>query len=408
MIAQTILAGSGRGRFCLWDPTHPLNRGDIPFSDSLTVDLASAALEAESPVIATCESSFATHGANLLRAARAQRTVGWVTGIDYAQAESLLGQIVEIDANGTIQDVKQLKSEDDQSDYTLNRLQNTPQILPRKNRTQIRYNCTTGVVCTCFWPHRAFPQLTYSLMSEGLERNCQFIGYMEAYTCLDSKQQIWFHSGPTYAQLLGMASDPASGTLHAKLQIQTYDFIRNQLSNGELRIDALVDLLGQYFAAFLLFHDTYEHVILQSLVHIASMLTDGDAIDRDELLWCELDLWLMQNDLRPLKEKNLLRREPIFPLPPFGPYEDLAITKDRIKKLLASSVPSHRVNQMTRYLDYYCMVFVAKEWKFIINKILFSRFANALWTFLDNDVKQVQAASLLSWSELVRKTAVSL
>lgn len=412
-IAKAVIPGAATGVLREWRSGLSLDENDVPYSEFLTVELAVAAVSARVSAIVTASSSFATHGANVLRVANsrgAESGTCWVAGVDTITAQRMFDNSVEIRPHCE----SAVSAQGDSSSMgcnpsasviegpkTINIMIESEEfrkaVVPRPDRTLARFSCTTRTADRCYWPHRTYPMLTYSIMAPGLEVNCASLGHHDVQVLLNSDQRIWFRGGPAYSELVRSARDPSVGSEHLDEQLRLYQSLWKRLVVSEqLALSDLATLITQYFSKFLLFHDTYEHVIRDMLTTVC---VDNCA---DELMWCEADAWMLENRLTPPKRKDLAARQPVFPVPPFGPFVDVGVTTLRVHKVLSRRASSRHLDR--EYTEYYCKLFVAKEWKFIMNAMLFSRFSALLWKTMENSASAVSEATNLPVTRLAGGT----
>ena len=159
----------------------------IIYAQALTTEVAFYVLNYPVIGIITEESSFATHGANILRSyfMKTDRYIVWVSGVSLTLINEAFGNTVIISINGFINTLNENKY----TNKTENSLKKKTSIkyLPQQNRSLLEYNTSDKSYSICYWPHREFSFLTFSIMSKGLLRNMKLFNIDAKGIFLDDK-----------------------------------------------------------------------------------------------------------------------------------------------------------------------------------------------------------------------------
>lgn len=341
--------------------------------------LAIWALDHRVAAVATEVGSFACHAANLFRAARADgRFIPvWISrchGLDRISS----GTPVSITRDGSLRiltDWNPSRAENADSTATFESL------IPEAPRELVAFNTTTSAWSRCYWPHRQYDPLTASLMMAGLrwdvafERNDHPMPIEHGTDGL-----LWFPiEAPALEDLIARAVDNEKGESLVLEQVHTYDALLDSLRTIDVRrrvpLSTLVASVRTYFAHFLAFHNTYEHVFVELDRRLAHTLAHKDRFAvLDAVLSPEVIRWQRTTHIVLQNRKDILQDGPVVEAPPFGILSDVAVSSDRCLSMIALS--KNQPNEgLHRYLRYAVLVAVTKEWKFFLNKMLTSRLA---------------------------------
>ena len=340
----------------------------ILYVDALTPEVAFYIINNNVSGIITRESSFATHGANILRfyISNQTRKVVWIARIDRKDISHYFNKKIELREDGVIQlfdDNFVPKSANINVAY-----------VPLPQRCIVELNVNTGKMLFCYWSHRLYNPLTFSVMESGLKKSFEHIGFSDVHFLLDSDGKIWFENCPSIRDLIQYACDRNNSYTFLQLQIKAYERIMNLLpSCGSLKF--LAYLLNLYFSVFILFHDTYEFVLEKLYKELIIRYGENKAYSVINCIMnTRIDGWMLNNNIVLVKKKNLLSTEKIVPLPDFNIPDDISYSRSKLFYHMKGLGIENDFIEYTFYSDF----FVAKEWKFVLNKILFTRFSDML------------------------------
>jgi len=353
----------------------------IVFAKALTIDVAFYIINNPVCGIITEESSFATHGANILRCyyRNSKAIISWVSGITYANLFDLFGKKIFIASNGKIDFYN------DNNYYNREKAERSfVSYVPMSKKSILEYNISNKTYSICYWPHRKFDRLTFSIMQKGLCNNLKLFGVNKPYITLDHKGNIWFKNAPLISDLSLLAKNKDKAFIILQKQINLYQKIYYQLKCSYSFSD-LIDMLIDYFSIFLLFHDTYEDVLVDADSLLKNCLEETHAIELMNLLMsCKLDEWILSNNLVLKKRKKLLSLDELVPIPDFSIVTDIDYCMNRYYNAFVNLGKEDLWMKYKNIIEYYINFFVAKEWKFITNKLLFTRFSNYLREIIPN------------------------
>lgn len=373
--ANVIFIGEASAKLIEFSEDINVRYGHILYAPALTTEVAFYVLHNPVLGIITESSSFATHGANILRYYFTQTCgrIPWVTNVSKPLIKGLLGQEVIIHCDGIVASAgtksgrSGIFKKSFQEEYI--------SYLPLKKRAIVECNLSKGIYSVCYWPHREFDNLTFSVMRAGLQKNMILLRAGCTGIELDRNGRIWFSNAPLIRDFREMALniDFAFGILEK--QIDMYQKIYTRL-HSPVSLKEITQLLIEYFSIFILFHDTYEDVLVDAKCFFEHYMSSSETANvMDMLMWCRLDKWMLDSELLLRKRKKLLSNEKEVPMPDFSISEDIDISLAKFITYIESLGKDSVVAQHYKYVEFYIKFFVAKEWKFIINKILFTRFS---------------------------------
>ena len=343
-----ILAGEATGLVSI----HPkLDRSGVLVAPNLTTDVALLAISEGAVAVLTEEGSFACHAANMLRAHNRDTgaSIVWISHIVDAVQILCPGTRVHVHTSGVVgsPDIDRISSSSVEP-TAVNRFQ-----APRDIHVAGGYQ---DLDLRCYWPHRHYDRLTASIMSTPLAADLRDLTGLTPRVLRDDNGRLWFtREAPSTDEIASIALDPKRARSSFDRQCAVYLFIDTALREASTAaptmeyLDLLLDLLRRYFGAFFLYHATYEHVLSE---YLASHELDG----ADFLLTS----WIAQEKVYLRNRKDLLDEPNPIPMPPFRFSDDL-----------------HGDLTWQNDRNYGEDVLVLKEWKFFLNKAIFTRFA---WT----------------------------
>lgn len=370
IIGEVVFPGVASANLERFRPMLQLNKSAIIYSEELTTEVAFFILNNPVIGIITEHSSFATHGANILRCMmhNSLRKIVWVSGIKEEQLQ--LHRMTNIFSNGIIS-----KAEDDM-------LHISPKLYSfhvQEKHSIIEYDLIDNTFHICYWSHRRFNRLTFSIWKAGLVKNLLSFGIKNPSIELRPDGHIWFFNAPLIKDYVDIAINFEYGIPHLQKQIALYDLIYKKLASKTYSAKELVEMATDFFSVFLLFHDTYEDVLYQANDLFLNITNDENAYQlMDCLMRCRVDEWMLKNNILLRKRKNYLSDEKPTPIPPFTIGEDIDDSVNKLMVLAKSFNLETFWNSNKDLLEYYVTCFVVKEWKFVIIKALSTRFSTML------------------------------
>lgn len=358
-------AGVGAGMTGgVFDPTRM-----VLVADAMTTELANFCIRVGVRAVVTSSGSFACHGANLLRAAARREGFElpiWVSGLA-CDAWELEGRQLHMDPHGGVDVRGPTPREWDHAKH--------------EPVEHVVWRQGDGVVARLLWPHRRYDVFTASLMLPGLTSDMSSLAGSAAVATRSAEGLIWFGGASLGIQEMGsIARSPRRSAAYLESQIRNHAQIlrRVQLVDGltdaVARIGDLLNLVESYFSTFLLFHNTYTELFAALPSHLGLVDTDPD-VSRvlETVMRCELVDWLQAEAISLRNAKSLYEGHHRMLAPPISFEDDVSHSVARVRNDLEGLSPAEAA-----LVIHAARVFVAKEWKFFVNKMLFSSVGRGL------------------------------
>jgi hypothetical protein len=373
----------------------PLPTGSILIAPYMSTDVALTAIEHRAVGVVTEAGSFACHGANLIRTAVAQGSPApiWTTDV-IGSNQIASGLSVEI--NGST-----ITIADGPARARIVRGPAASPMAPQRGLEVVRETLLGEVIERCYWPHRSYDKLTADIMTSGLIDSIESLVQIRPNIRRSAHGQLWFSaSSPSIEALESLACKLAVGERWLDRQTDTYHQILDGL-RSDPSLNDLLSMLHEYFTVFMLFHNTYESVLIRADRALAREL-DATACRMllESTMTSLLLRWQVEHGLALVNAKDLFSNDFGGPLPPFSPSEDVSSTWSLLEASATVQALSPRLRSLLRYTS---RVVVVKEWKFFVNKALFSAFARraaGLAAAAEGSLTNVTAWRSLSTKEL--------
>lgn len=383
-----------------YNDAEPLNPC-VLYSETLTNEIAIKVINNGIRGLITHESSFATHGANIIRGYchKTGECIAWISGVPKSEIDLLANETVDI-CDGLI---TCSESVDNRRGMTRCSCSQTKYV-PQPSRCLVRHNITNSNHSICYWPHRSYDPFTFSIMATGLKKNYSLYFDKDIQITHDKMGHIWFEDGLYLRDLIEKANNTEIGNTFLEHQMACYDEICCALRGSKLDPAVIIRLLIKYFSVFLLFHNTYEYVFQKAYYDLEVALPEGVASEfLDFLMFCEIDEWMFKLGYPLEKNKDLFSAEPITPIPEFSVYFDVAHKQQAVKAWFAQHDLLEQYFEKKEEIEYWVRVFVVKEWKFLTNKLLFTRMSAIMRTIPQEVICEIKQQSYSQWLKMESK-----
>ena len=345
----------------------------ILFSERLSNDLAIDAVNSGIQGIITRKTSFAAHGANILRGSDIKIT--WITNVDIDLLIPFENTYIVLDTLGNIYSSSESDISStynlDKSDDTIKYRFSSP---PLNDTSIIDYNLFTDEQWICYWKYNYFSKYIFSSLSRGIQNEFAKIYNYTPLVKRTDDGKIWVKTDITHSQMLEYCCHPNQLLRYMKLVKKNYTQILADMSLNILTKNNLQKWLIQYYSTFTLIHRSYEYVLYKMYEKIASDCSTEIAVKyMDYLMNSKIDRWLVINHNNINNSKEFMIQEKLVPIPSFTIEEDI---QEALHKT------EHFFKQMDLLDWYQChkdlinsgvYLFVIKEWKFVLYKLLTSR-----------------------------------
>jgi hypothetical protein len=231
--------------------------------------------------------------------------------------------------------------------------------------------------------------MTASVMIPGLRANIFSLTGARPKISLDERGLLWLENAPSAQFITSLAINRGFATPVVEEQLNVYSW----LLKSYLRLDAdwytvlprITDLLTTYFSVHLLLHNTYEEVYLKCRDRLMSSgWSQSQASPLLDLILTPGVLnWQAHNQMEDHKDLLAVTRRFV---PPDGrnPVLDAGTHEQLVIDYYDSHAPINIDPDTRRYCAFAAKVAVAKEWKFVLNKLLFSAFGEAMNCLCDD------------------------
>lgn len=205
LLGNVIFPGRAKAALFEYERGCTLDHPAILFVSALTTDVAFFILSNPVCGIISEESSFATHGANILRCFYKNHieNLVWVSGVRKSDIQLYFQKEVCIFPDGRVDVTDNI----DILDNECKRIITAKHFVPLEKRSIIEYNISSKCYKVCFWPHRRFNALTFSVMKSGLEHNMNLLFGVDSTITLDEQGQIWFADATLLGDIICLATD---------------------------------------------------------------------------------------------------------------------------------------------------------------------------------------------------------
>lgn len=323
-------------------PALPASDPVVLTTEELSLAAVREAIATKAVALVSTRGNFAAHGVNLLRA-HARNTGQQVTVLVGVPALPVPGSAVRITPKGEMgADIGAVAP-----------------LFSKRRRSRTELDATTLVVKgRCYWPHRRYDTLTTSLMVPGLTADASALAGDAVSIRRTRTGHLWFSElAPSPSRLTQLALDGEFGVPRLQSQAGMYERLMAEVASARHRGLALsladvAHLIKEYFSIFIAFHDDYDEIL-------STLITDTRY---SEVMQSRLTEWMLSTGADMPLKKDLLEAGGALPLPPVLPTDDLNAACSPLE------CPSEQLA---------AAIFVVKEWKFFMNKLLFREFSVA-------------------------------
>lgn len=345
----------------------------IVFSEKLTNNLAVNALKSNVNGIITRTTSFSAHGANILRGSN--NGIVWVTNVDIDLLHQYEGAYVAIDMKGSIYlfsetdsiNMNQLVKQDDDIRYNY--------ISPPLNDTSIiEYNLTTGEFWICYWERNYFSNYIFSSLSKGIKNEFNRLFGFTPNVKRTTDGKVWVNTNITHSYLIEYCCNPKQLINYTKTALHIYNYILSLLRDNILTIGLLQDCLIHYYSTFTLIHRSYEYTLYKLYETMVSEQNGYLAVSyMNCLLNCKIDNWIVEQSNHINNSKVFMEPEGLVPIPSFTIEDDIQESIQNTERFVTKNDINEFYNRHYLRIHSAIQLFVIKEWKFVIYKLLTSR-----------------------------------
>lgn len=348
--------------FDLIEATTDTSIGDVVVASSLSNLLVVKCLHLGVRIILTQECNLASHAANILRAANSmEKTIEWISGVDVEQLSPFIGKQVFFNDKAIWIDGSSLVISLDTKHKKLELI----------NKSKASLNLNTKMLSFWYYPETYFTKFAFSLMKESLELELKRFFCCQTDIIL-SNGLLEFRNAPALVKINEYAMNVFLAEQYYFEMFENYNQIVESLRQNSWDYQTLCINAQKYYSTFLVLHRSYNGIFQNMILRLREELgNDSDCIC-NEILQSKINVWLSNQDNVLINRKKFLQDEPIAKIPEFTVIDDLEDSIQRVKKSFDAIRKRDYYESNQRWLKLHSLIFVLKEWKFVIYKIIFT------------------------------------
>lgn len=336
----------------------------IIYCENLSNELAISAVRSKVQGIITRKSSFSTHGANILRSG--DYAIAWVTNVNIDILDLYDNEMIYINIRGEISDAY-IETKDVQIQYSFEEI-------PRNDTSIIDLNLVNRDECICFWKYNYFTKFIFSSLGEGIKREFFYLYQYRPYVFRDVSGKIWIKTKLRHSSILEYCSDSYKLEQFLQRMQYMYNNILKKLNSKYISLELLQNCLIDYYSCFTMIHRSYENILYNFYSLLLKNFSGEKTIEIMNLLMtCKIDIWLEKEGENINYSKKFLIKEKVVSIPPFAIDEDIQLSISRIQRKFQEIEAIDWFDENEKSVLVAIKLFVLKEWKFVIYKLLTSR-----------------------------------
>lgn len=347
----------------LIEATTETSIGGVVVASSLSNLLVVKSIKLGIRAIITRECNIASHAANILRAANSKgKVIDWFYGLDIGIIRNYIGK------KCLFTDDK-LYIEGETLSFQLKNDNDKDLIFDIKSIATL--NLTKNFVSYCFFPETRFSKFAFSLMKSSLEKEIKTWFLTEASVDLVDGV-IEFRRAPSLTDINRFACSIYASRNYYLSMFENYSHIVESLRKNPWNFLNLCVNAERYYSTFLVLHRSYNILFDNFKKRIEEEIGQNAKFVYRELMQSKIDVWLSDEDNVLINKKVFLQDEPVAKIPDFSVEDDVMDSFERVKSLLKKLNLEDYYNINRRWLEMHSVIFVLKEWKFVIYKIIFT------------------------------------
>ena len=365
----------------LIEATTETSIGGVVVASSLSNLLVVKSIKLGIRAILTSKCNIASHAANILRAANSNgKVIDWFYGLDISAISKHIGKKCYF-ANDKLYIVGeklsfQLKN-DNENDLIF------------INKSIATLNLTKNCVSYFYFPETFFSKFAFSLMKTSLEKELKSWFSTDASVDLVDGL-IEFRCAPSLSDINHFACNIQASENYYLNMFENYSLIVESLKNNSWDFFNLCVNAERYYSTFLVLHRSYNTLFDDFRRRLEEEIGPNAKFVYHELMQSKIDVWLSNEDNVLINKKVFLQDEPVAKIPNFSVEDDVKDSFKRVKSLFKKLNLEDYYDINRRWLEMHSMIFVLKEWKFVIYKIIFTHIKvlikeNASLTCLPNE-----------------------
>ncbi|MBO5312370.1 MAG: hypothetical protein J6B29_00245 [Clostridia bacterium] len=359
MIEYQVLIGEKE----LLEATTDASGGDVVVASSLSNLLVVKCLKRGVRAILTRKCDISSHAANILRAINSRNTIiEWYFGVDVDELEQHLGKRVSIK-----DDVLRIDGESEEIALS----SEASEDLTSCHISLASLNLSTNGISFCYYPTTRLSRFAFSMMEEPLKREIKKYFNMDSTIRLvESLMEL--ENAPSLSEINEYACDLSKSGGYYMYMLDNYVNIVERLRKLPWDYANLCSCCEMYYSTFLVIHRSYGRLFDNMEKRLRSEIGESSRAVYNEIMQSKIDLWLSNPDNLLINKKVFLQEEPIANIPTFSVMDDVQDSYERVKEAFYKSHLEEYYCKNEDWLKLHSIIFVLKEWKFVIYKIIFT------------------------------------
>ena len=347
----------------LLEATTDVSYGCIVVASSLSNLLVVKCLKHQARAILTKQCNLASHAANILRAANSNgQIIDWVYGVDIDQISKYIGMSVYFDG-------EQLRIKGVPCTIVLKT--EKKEYGESTNQAQATLNLSSKSICYCYYPTTHFSVFAFSLMKTSLKNELNtYFSTVSDINLIGGLLE--FENSPSLSEINDFACNVQLSEKYYMDMLENYSRIVELLRLHSWDYSSLCQAAEMYYSTFMVLHRSYDMLFRNMLKKLNDDIGQHAQRIYNEIMQSMIDLWLSIEDNTLINKKVFLQDEPVAKIPCFTVLDDVNDSIKRVKSAFLDLQLEEYYTNNEKWLKLHSIIFVLKEWKFVIYKIIFT------------------------------------
>lgn len=335
----------------------------IVVASSLSNMLVVKCIKYQVRAILTKQCNFTSHAANILRAANTKRQIiDWIYGIDIEQISNYIGM-------NALFDGVQLRIKGVTCPFMLKTAKR--EYGESTNQAQASLNLSNKHIRHCYYPTTHFSAFAFSLMKTSLEKELNT--YFSAIPNINLVDGVLeFENSPSLSEINDFACNVLLAEKYYMDMLENYSRIVELLRFNSWDFSSLCQAAEMYYSTFIVLHRSYDMLFRNMSRKLNDEIAQCAQRICNEIMQSMIDLWLSSEDNVLINKKVFLQDEPVAKIPCFTVSDDVNDSIKRVKGAFLDLRLEEYYTNNEKWLKLHSIIFVLKEWKFVIYKIIFT------------------------------------
>jgi len=224
-----------------------------------------------------------------------------------------------------------------------------------------------------YYPETHFSLFAFSLMKKSLENELNTYFFVDAEVNLVD-ELLEFKNAPSLSIINQFACDFQQSEKYYFEMMKNYISIVESLRSNPWDFLCLCENAEKYYSSFLVLHRSYNLIFSNMSNKLRNDIGPISEYVCSEIMHSKIDYWLSFEHNTLLNKKVFLQDEPIAKIPEFSVEDDIEDSIARVKKVFLELKKEKYYRENEDWIKLHSIIFVLKEWKFVIYKIIFTHF----------------------------------